>query len=75
MRIFEDGSGVMKVHRRKIHKYLGMSLYFSHHKGQSCVTMYDYLDGIPQAFNAAVKKNGDGFVPATKKHFKTAAPS
>jgi len=24
--IFEDGSGVMKVHRGKVHKYLGMSL-------------------------------------------------
>jgi hypothetical protein len=31
--IFEDGSGQMKVHRGKTHKYLGMSLDFSH-KGQ-----------------------------------------
>ena len=31
--ILEDGSGVMKVHRGKVHKYLGMSLDFSH-KGQ-----------------------------------------
>jgi hypothetical protein len=31
--IFEDGSGVMKVHRGKIQKYLGMSLDFSHTKG------------------------------------------
>jgi len=37
--------GVMKVHRGKVHKYLGMSLDFSH-KGQCLVTMYDYLDGI-----------------------------
>jgi hypothetical protein len=36
--------------------------------------MYDYLDGILQAFGVAVKKNGDGFVPATMHHFKTAAP-
>ena len=43
--IFEDGSGVIKVHRGKVHKYLGMSLDFSH-KGQCHVTMYDYLDGI-----------------------------
>jgi hypothetical protein len=43
--IFEDGSGVTKVHRGKVHKYLGMSLDFSH-KGQYHVTMYDYLDGI-----------------------------
>ncbi len=31
--IFEDGSGQMKVHKGKTHKYLGMSLDFSH-KGQ-----------------------------------------
>ncbi len=31
--IFIDGSGVMMVHRGKVHKYLGMSLDFSH-KGQ-----------------------------------------
>jgi hypothetical protein len=33
--IFKDGSGsgVMKVHRRKVNKYLGISLNFSH-KGQ-----------------------------------------
>ena len=26
--IFEDGSGELKVHRGKVHKYLGMSLDF-----------------------------------------------
>ena len=49
--IFEDGS---KVHRGKVHKYLGMSLDFSH-KGHCRVTMYDYLDGILQTFDADVK--------------------
>ncbi len=38
--IFEDGLGQMKVHRGKTHKYLGMSLDFSH-KGQYWVTMHD----------------------------------
>ncbi len=71
--IFEDGSGVMKVHRGKVHKYLGMSLDFSH-KGQCRVTMYDYLDGILQAFDVAVKKHGDGFTPVIKQRFKTPAP-
>jgi hypothetical protein len=33
--IFKDGSGVMKVHRGKVYKYLGMSLDFSH-KGRGC---------------------------------------
>jgi hypothetical protein len=28
--IFEDGLGAMKVHRGKVHKYLGMTLDFSH---------------------------------------------
>ena len=71
--IFKDGSGVMKVHRGKIHKYLGMPLDFSH-IGQYHVTMYDYLDGILQTFDAAVKKHGNGFKPVTKQRFKTPAP-
>jgi hypothetical protein len=38
------------------------------------VTMYDYLDGILLAFDAAVKKHGDGFTPVTRQRFKTPAP-
>ena len=72
--IFEDGSGVMKVHRGKVHKYLGISLDFSH-KGQCHVTMYDYLDGIRQAFDAAVDEHGDGFIPVIKQQFQTPAPN
>jgi len=67
--IFEDGSGVMKVHMGKVHKYLGMTLDFSH-KGQCHVTMCDYLDGVLQTFDAAVKKHGNGFKPVTKQRFK-----
>ncbi len=65
---------MMKVHRGKVHKYLGMPLDFFH-KGQGRVTMYDYLDGNLLAFDAAVKKHGDGFTPVTRKHFKTPAPN
>ncbi len=72
--IFKDSSGVMKVHRGKVHKYLGMSLDFSH-IGQCCVTMYDYLDGILQAFDAPVKKHGDELTPVTRQCFKTPAPN
>jgi hypothetical protein len=36
--------------------------------------MYDYLDGILQAFDAAVKKHGDRFIPVTRQCFKTPAP-
>ncbi len=50
-----------------------MSLDFSH-KEQCCVTMYDYLDEILQAFDAAGMKHGDGFIPVTRQHFKTPAP-
>ena len=38
------------------------------------MTIYDYLDGILQTFDAAVKKHGDGFKPVTKQRFKTPAP-
>jgi hypothetical protein len=36
--------------------------------------MYDYLDGILQAFDAAVKKHSDGFTPVTRQCFKAPAP-
>ena len=63
----------MKVHRGKIHEYLGMSLDFSH-KGQCHVTMYD-LDGILEALDEAVKKHGEGYITVKKRHcVKTAAP-
>jgi hypothetical protein len=64
----------MKVHRGKVHKSLGMSLDFSH-KGRCRVTMYVYLDGILLAFDAAVKKHGDGFTSVTRQRFKTPAPN
>ncbi len=38
--VFEDGTGQMKVHCGKTHKYLGMSLDFSHPK-QCRVIMID----------------------------------
>ncbi len=37
------------------------------------MTMYDYLDGIQEAFDAAVEKHGDGFIPVTKQRFRTPA--
>jgi hypothetical protein len=64
----------MKVHRGKAHKYLGMSLVFSH-KGQCRVTMYVYLDGILEAFDEAVKEHSEGYITVKKMHcVKTAAP-
>ncbi len=40
--VFEDGTGQMKVHRGKTHKYLGISLDFSH-PNQCRVIMIDYI--------------------------------
>ena len=71
--IFEDGSGAMKVHRGKVHKYLGMTLDFTK-RGQCVVTMYDYLHGILRAYDAACAKYADGFIPVTKQRYETPAP-
>jgi hypothetical protein len=53
--IFEVGSGAMKVHCGKVHKYLSMSLDLFH-KDQCHVSMYDYADGILEAFDDAINK-------------------
>jgi hypothetical protein len=71
--IFEDGSGEMKVHRGKVHKYLGMSLDFTN-KGQCIVTMNDYLADIVKAYDLAIAKHDDGFLPITKQRYETPAP-
>ncbi len=47
--VFEDGTGLMKVHRGKTHKYLGVTLDFSH-DNQCRVTMIDYVDKIVVAY-------------------------
>ncbi len=68
--IFEDGLGQMKVHRGKTQKYLGVSLDYSY-KGQCQVTMYDYIDGILQAYNLAIKDHDYGYQIIGKCHSKT----
>jgi hypothetical protein len=55
--IFDDGSGAMTVSRVNIHKYLGMTLYYTVH-GQVKITMFDYVDEILTAFDKAVPKGG-----------------
>ncbi len=64
--MFEDGTGQMKVHRGKTHKYLGMSLDFSH-ANQCRVTMIDYTDEIVVAYDKALAKLSDGFSAVKKK--------
>ena len=56
----------MNVHRGKTHKYLGMSLDFSH-PNQCRVTMIDCVDEIVVAYDKALKDLSDGFNPVTKK--------
>ena len=77
--IFEDGSGAMKVHRGKVHEYLGMKLDFSR-RGTVEIFMYKYLDNIQKTFDEAVKslKESDGFTLVARcknKATATAAPT
>jgi hypothetical protein len=60
----------MKVHRGKTHKYLGMLLDFSQ-KGQCQVTMHDYIDGILQMYDLAIKDHNNGYQIVEKCHAKT----
>jgi hypothetical protein len=71
--IFEDGSGQMKVDRSKTHKYLCISLDFSH-KGQCQVTMHNYIDGILQACNLAIQDLNDGYQIVGRRSKTSAAP-
>jgi hypothetical protein len=71
--IFEDGLGAMKVHIGKVQKYLGMTLDFSH-KEQCIVTMHDYLDGLLKAYDMAIYKHENGFLPITRQCYETPAP-
>ncbi len=64
--------GQMKVHRGKTHKYLGMSLDFSH-KTQCQVIMHDNIDGILQAYNLAIKDHNYGYKIVGKCHTKMSA--
>ncbi len=58
--MFEYGTGQMKVHCGKTHKYLGMLLYFSH-ANQCRVTMIDYVDEIAVTYDKALTELSDGF--------------
>lgn len=75
--IFEDGSGEMKVHRGKIHKYLGMTLDFST-KRQVTISMFDYVKDVVSAWDkAAPKMDDNGFKLVENKRGKkksSAAP-
>ena len=48
-RVFDDGSGLMKVSRGKLHEYLGMTLDFET-KGKVTITMIPYVKEIVDQF-------------------------
>jgi len=64
--VFEDGTGEMKVHRGKTHKYLCMSLDFGH-DNQCRITMIDHVDEIITANDKALGELNDGFSADKKK--------
>ncbi len=64
--VFKDGTGQMKVHCGKNHKYLGMSLDFSH-SNQCRVTIIDYVDEIVVVHDKALKDLSHGFSAVKKK--------
>lgn len=68
--IFEDGSGEMKVHRGKVHKYLGMTLDFTS-KHQVKITMTEYVKDVISAWDkASSATNDEGFKLVQNKRTK-----
>jgi hypothetical protein len=59
--VFKDEMRKMKVYCGKTHKYLGMSLGFSH------ATMVDYLDEIVVAYDKVLSELSDGFSAVKKE--------
>ena len=67
----------MKVHRGKIHKYLGMKMDFSH-KGEVQLTMPKHMDDIQATYDIAQAKFSDGFIEVKRRRSKnqlTPAPT
>jgi hypothetical protein len=64
--VFEDGTGEMKDHCGKTHKYLGLTLDFSH-DNQYRVTMIDYVDEIVATYDQVLSELDDGFSAVKKK--------
>jgi hypothetical protein len=69
-----DGSGMMKVARGKVHKYLSMTLDFTTLKIVK-VTMLEYLDEIIGSWDKACSELDDGYKAVSgRKRNATAAP-
>jgi hypothetical protein len=72
--VFTNGSGMMKVARGKVHKYLGMMLAFTTSKIVK-VTMLEYVDEIIGSWDKACSELNDGYKAVSGcKKIATAAP-
>jgi hypothetical protein len=70
-----NGSGLMKVARGKVHKYLGMTLDFATLKIVK-VTMLEYVDEIIGSWDKACSELNDGYKAVSGcKRIATAAPA
>jgi hypothetical protein len=72
--VWNSGSGMMKVARGKVHKYLGMSLDFATSKIVK-ITMLEYVDEIIGSWDKACSELNDGYKAVSgHKRIATAAP-
>jgi hypothetical protein len=69
VRIFEDGSGSMKVSRGKKHDYLGMSLDFTE-RGSVRISMKPYVEEMVQLFHKYDPTDKIASTPAAEHLFK-----
>jgi hypothetical protein len=73
--VFTNGSGMMKVARGKVHKYLAMMLDFATSKIVK-VTMLKYVDEIVGSWDKACSELDDGYKAVSGcKRIATAAPN
>ena len=68
-RLFDDGSGAMKLKRGKIHEYLGMQLDFSV-AGQVKITTLDYIQEMLEDFHKFDPNKTISRTPAADHLFK-----
>jgi hypothetical protein len=68
-RLFEDGSGEMKICRGKIHEYLGMTLDFTV-PGEVKITMIPYVKEIVNQFTEYDNSESTAATPAAEHLFK-----
>ncbi len=73
--VWNSGSGMMKVARGKVHKYLGVTLDFATSKIVK-VTMLEYVFEIIGSWDKACNELNDGYKAVSgRKRIATAAPN